>query len=333
MASVNRQWLLASRPQGKVEESNFRLVEADPPPLAEGQLRVRVDFLSLDPYMRGRMDEARSYAPSQKIGEVMVGGTVGEVVESRNPRFPVGETVVGTGGWQEQFVSDGSGLLRVGGRGLPSSVWLGAAGMPGITAWYGLRRIGRPAAGETVLVSAATGAVGSVAGQLARLAGCQAVGVAGGGAKCEHAVRDLGYAACVDHRAPNFRQALRAAVPKGIDVVFENVGGAVLDAALARMNDHGRVALCGLIAGYDGVPIPITNVRPILVNRLLVQGFIVTDHMPLWEEAMAELAGHLRAGRLVYRETVARGIESAPGAFLGMLRGENLGKQLVRMAP
>jgi NADPH-dependent curcumin reductase CurA len=327
----NRQWLLASRPRGPVEASNFRLVEGQVPALRDGQLLVKVLYLSLDPYMRARMDEARSYAPSQKLDEVMIGGTVGEVVESRNPRWRPGQVVVGTGGWQEYFVSDGGGLLGVDARSLSPSVYLGAVGMPGITAWYGLRRICQPKAGETVVVSAASGAVGSAAGQLARLAGARAVGVAGGPAKCQYAVKELGLDACVDYKAADFREAFKAATPQGIDAVFENVGGAVLEASLSRMNAFGRVAVCGLIAGYDGQDIAIRNARSILTNRLTVQGFIVTDHMDLWPEAMKELGALVSQGKLRYRETVAQGIESAPGAFIGLLRGENLGKQLVRM--
>ncbi len=332
MTTRNRQWLLASRPRGHVEESNFRLVEADVPAPRDGEVLVRVHYLSLDPYMRGRMDEAKSYAASQALDEVMIGGTVGEVAESRNPRFAKGDLVVGTGGWQEWFVSDGSGLTKAPRGVVPESVFLGAAGMPGVTAWYGLLRIGQPKAGETVVVSAASGAVGSVVGQLAKLRGCRAVGIAGGPAKCAHVVNDLGFDACVDYKADAFRESFKAAVPKGIDVVFENVGGAILDASLARMNPFGRVAVCGLIAGYDGQDISIRNVRSILVNRLHVEGFIVSDHLPLWPEALKELTTAIAAGKLRYRETVAQGIESAPRAFIGLLRGENLGKQLVKVA-
>lgn len=331
MTVRNRQWVLQSRPQGQVQEADFRLVEADLPAVREGQVLVQVHYLSLDPYMRGRMDEAKSYAAPQALGAVMVGGTVGAVLESRNPRFASGDTVVGMGGWQEYFVSEGAGLSKVDPRAVPESAYLGVAGMPGVTAWYGLTRLAQAKAGETVLVSAATGAVGSVVGQLAKLLGCRAVGVAGGPAKCDHAVRDLGLDACVDYKAADFRQALKAAVPSGVDVVFENVGGAVLDAALSRMNPFGRVALCGLIAGYGGQEIAVRNVRSILVNRLRVEGFVVSDHMELWPQAIAELAGHVAQGRITYRETVAPGIESAPRAFIGMLRGENLGKQLVKM--
>lgn len=327
---TNRQWLLASRPHGPVDPSCFRLVERDVPAPRDGEVLVRVLYLSLDPYMRGRMDDVKSYAASQPLDEVMGGGTVGEVVESRNPRFAAGDLVVGMGGWQEWFVSDGKGLQKVS-RALPASAYLGAAGMPGVTAWYGLLRLCEPKAGETVVVSAAAGAVGSVVGQLAKLRGCRAVGIAGGPTKCAHVVDDLGFDACVDYKAADFRERFKAAVPGGVDVVFENVGGAILDASLARMNPFGRVALCGLIAGYEGVEIPVRNVRSILVNRLRVQGFIVSDHLEVWPEALKELTGAIAAGKLKYRETIADGLESAPRAFIGMLHGENVGKQLVKV--
>ncbi len=326
----NRQWLLARRPKGSVEEADFELVEKPVPALQNGQVLVRVHYLSLDPYMRGRMDEAKSYAPAQAIGEVMVGGTVGEVVESRTGEFSAGDLVVGTGGWQEYFVSGSRGLVKVD-AGVPESVYLGAAGLPGITAWYGLLHVGKPKAGETVVVSAAAGAVGSVVGQLARLHGCRAVGIAGGEAKCNHVVEDLGFDACVDYKGADFRSALKAATPNGADVLFENVGGTVFDSVLARMNPFGRVALCGLIAGYGGQDIALANVRSVLVNRLQVQGFIMTDHVQLWPKAIKELKALVAKGKLVYRETIAQGIESAPRAFIGLLRGANVGKQLVKM--
>jgi len=330
MARMNKQWLLARRPQGAVQPSDFELVERPAPALAEGQLLVQHHYLSLDPYMRGRMDEAKSYAAAQQLGEVMIGGTVGEVVESRSSAFPVGSLVVGMGGWQQLSLSDGRGLLPAP-RGIPESVCLGAAGMPGVTAWYGLTQIGKPKAGETVVVSAAAGAVGSVVGQLARLRGCRAVGIAGGARKCAHVEKELGFDACLDYKADDFRAALKAATPAGVDVLFENVGGPVLDAVLARMSAFGRVAVCGLIAGYDGQDISVRNARSILVNRLLVQGFIVSDHLALWPEALRELTGLVAGGQLRYRETVAEGLESAPRAFIGLLRGENLGKQLVKL--
>jgi NADPH-dependent curcumin reductase CurA len=331
MALTNRQWVLASRPRGAVDESSFRLVEAAVPALAGGEVLARIRYLSLDPYMRTRMDEARSYAPSQRIGEVMIGGTVGDVVESRNPRYAPGDLVVGMGGWQEFHVSDGNGLQKVP-RTLPESVYLGPVGMPGVTAWYGLLQIGKPKPGETVAISAASGAVGSVVGQLAKLRGCRAVGIAGGPRKCAYVVEELGFDACVDYKAEGFREALKAATPDRIDVLFENVGGAVLDGSLARMNPFGRVVVCGLVSGYEGGDMALRNVRAILVDRLLVQGFIVSEHLEIWPQALAELGALVAEGKIRYRETIAQGIESAPRAFIGLLHGENLGKQLVKVA-
>jgi len=327
----NQQILLARRPQGAAVEDDFRMVEADVPPVREGQLLTRVHYLSLDPYMRGRMEEAKSYAPPQPLGEVMVGGTVAEVVESKNSKFKPGDFVVGMAGWQQYHVTDGAGLRKVDVRTIAPSAYLGVVGMPGVTAWYGLTQIGKPKEGETVVVSGAAGAVGSVVGQLAKLRGCRAVGIAGGKAKCELVTGELGFDACVDYKSESFRADLKAAVPKGIDVVFENVGGAVLDAALARMNPFGRIPLCGLVAGYSGQPISIQNVRSLLTNRVLLQGFIVADHMEMWPQALAELAQQVAAKRIRYRETVAQGLPSAPRAFIGMLKGENVGKQLVKL--
>lgn len=332
MSTVNKQWLLTARPRGWVEESNFRLVESALPSLEDGQLLVQVHYLSLDPYMRGRMEETKSYAPSQPLGAVMIGGTVGAVVESRNSRYQPGDVVVGMGGWQQFFVSDGTGLMKVAGRALPESLYLGTVGMPGVTAWYGLNIIGKPKSGETVVVSAATGAVGSVVGQLAKLAGCRAVGIAGGKAKCDYAVKELGFDVCIDYKAEEFRVAFDTATRDGVDILFENVGGTVFDAALARMNPFGRIAVCGLIAGYNGQDIAVRNIRSILVNRLTVQGFIVSEHLELWPRALGELGALVAEGKLKYRETIAQGIESAPRAFIGLLRGENFGKQLVKVA-
>jgi NADPH-dependent curcumin reductase CurA len=281
--------------------------------------------------MRGRMEEGKSYAPPQPLGEVMIGGTVAEVVESKNTRFKPGDFVAGMAGWQEYQVTDGVGLRKIDVSVIPPSAYLGSVGMPGVTAWYGLTRIGRPKSGETVVVSAAAGAVGSVVGQLAKLRGCRAVGIAGGKAKCELVTGELGFDACVDYKSESFKDDFRAATAKGIDVVFENVGGMVFDAALARMNAFGRVALCGLIAGYGGQSIAMQNVRSLLVNRLVLQGFIVAEHMDEWPEALAELAQHVAAKRIRYRETVAQGLSNAPRAFIGLLKGENVGKQLVKL--
>jgi NADPH-dependent curcumin reductase CurA len=327
----NKQVVLASRPKGWVEESNFRVVEKEVPPVRQGEVLTRVHYLSLDPYMRGRMEESKSYATPQKLDEVMVGGTVAEVTESKNPAYRVGDMVVGMAGWQQYEVTDGKMLRKVDTGVIPASAYLGAVGMPGVTAWYGLTQIGKPRPGETVVVSAASGAVGSVVGQLAKIMGCRAVGVAGGRAKCDYVVKELGLDACADYKAECFREDFKAATANGIDVVFENVGGLVFDSALARMNPFGRVAVCGLIAGYNGQDISIRNVRSILVNRLLVQGFIVSEHMELWPQALKELEQHVVAKRIKYRETVAQGLESAPRAFIGLLKGENFGKQLVKL--
>jgi hypothetical protein len=328
----NRQILLASRPTGFPTEANFRLVETPIPAPGEGQFLVRNRWLSLDPYMRGRMDAVKSYAKYVEIGEVMVGGTVGEIVSSRHPRFAAGEFVTGRLGWQEYALSDGAGIAKVDPEGAPLSYALGVLGMPGITAWMGLLDIARPKAGETVLVSAAAGAVGSVVGQLARIAGCRAVGIAGGAAKCDHVVRELGFDACVDYRRGALHEDLLAAVPDGVDVYFDNVGGETLDTALRHMRDFARITVCGLVSQYSATEAyGLRNIRAILVHRIRMEGFIVSDRMALWPQALAELRDHVAAGRIRYRESVVRGLENAPRAFLGMLRGENFGKQLVEL--
>ncbi|MFA7503423.1 MAG: NADP-dependent oxidoreductase [Burkholderiaceae bacterium] len=332
MSEMNKQWLLASRPDGVPTEANFRLVETPIPEPADGQVLVRHHFMSLDPYMRGRMDDAKSYAIAQKLDEVMGGGTVGEVVASRNAEYPVGQMVVAAGGWQQYWLSDGRDLRKIDTSRVPASAWLGSAGMPGVTAWHGLNRIIEPKSGETIVVSAATGAVGAVVGQLAKRKGCRVVGIAGGAEKCRIVTEEYGFDACVDYKAGRLREDLKAATPDGIDGNFENVGGEVFDAILARMNAFGRVAVCGLISGYSGEAIPLRNVRSILVNRLLVRGFIVSDDMSSWPPALEELSGLVGSGQLKYRETIAEGIESAPSAFIGLLAGRNIGKQLVRLA-
>jgi len=329
--AINRRIVLASRPSGWVTPENFRLETAPLPELAEGQLLVRNHWLSLDPYMRGRMNEGRSYAAAQGLDQTMVGGTAGEVIESRNPKFAAGDQVVGYLGWQEYGVSDGSQLMKVDTTHIPLSAYLGAVGMPGVTAWVGLNRIIEAKSGETIVVSAASGAVGSVVGQLARLASCRAVGIAGGEEKCRYVTEELGFDACIDYKAQDVGKALKEAVPDGVDGYFENVGGEIMDAVLPRMNAFGRIALCGLIAGYNGDPIPIRNPSWFLVSRLKLQGFIVSEHMALWPQALKELGAHVAGGRIRYRETIAHGLESAPAAFVGLLRGQNFGKQLVKL--
>jgi NADPH-dependent curcumin reductase CurA len=334
----NKQVLLDNRPEGEATAANFKLVTTETPPLQDGQVLVQHHFLSLDPYMRGRMNAGKSYAQPQPLGAVMQGGIVGEVVESKNPRFQPGDKVVGMGGWQQYSVVDANqpgALRKVDTTHVPLSHYLGAVGMPGVTAWYGLVKIIAPKAGETMVISAATGAVGSAFAALAKARGCRVVGIAGGPDKCKYAVDELGFDACIDYKlhkdAGSLSKALKEACPAGIDGYFENVGGMILDAVLTRMNAFGRIAVCGMIAGYDGAPLPITYPALILVNRLKVQGFIVSEHMEIWPEALAELGQLVATGKLKPRESIAQGIEAAPQAFLGLLKGRNFGKQLVKV--
>lgn len=331
MSEMNRQIVLAARPEGEVDPKHFKLVETPLTPLADGQVRVRNHYLSLDPYMRGRMNESKSYAVPQPLNEVMLGGTVGEVVESKNERFAVGDKVVGFFGWQEFGTSDGALLKKVDATHIPLSAYLGAVGMPGVTAWYGLNKIIAPKAGETIAVSSAAGAVGGAVGQLAKAQGCRVVGIAGGEDKCRYVIEELGFDACVDYKKNNLRDDLKAAAPNGIDGYFENVGGAVLDAVLARMNAFGRIALCGMIAGYDGEPMPIKQPQLFLVSRLKLEAFIVSEHMEVWPEALKDLGTLVAQKKLKYRESIAEGLENAPEAFIGLLKGRNFGKQLVRL--
>ena len=335
---TNQRIVLASRPAGEPSVANFRLESVPVPELADGQVLVRHHFMSLDPYMRGRMNDAKSYAAPQLLDTVMGGGTAGQVVASRNAAFAVGDAVVGMGGWQEYAVVDGHqrGVLqKVDTTHIPLSAYLGAVGMPGVTAWYGLVKIIQPKAGETVVVSAASGAVGGAVGQLAKARGCRVVGLAGGPAKCAQVVDELGFDACIDYKAhPDLKslsQALKAACPNGIDGYFENVGGLILDAVMQRANAFSRIAMCGMIAGYNGEPIPMASPQLLLVNRMKLEGFIVSEHMDVWPEALKELGGLVASGAFKYRETVAQGIAAAPEAFLGLLKGKNFGKQLVKL--
>ena len=336
--TTNPQIHLVSRPSGEASLDNFKLVEAEVPDLKDGQVLVRNHFMSLDPYMRGRMNDAKSYAVPQPLNAVMQGGTVGEVVASKNEHYKVGDKVVGFGGWQHYSVADAAtpGVLRkVDTTHIPLSAYLGAVGMPGVTAWYGLTQICKPKAGQTIVVSAASGAVGSAVGQLAKARGCRAVGIAGGADKCGYVVNELGFDACVDYKAHKdpkaLYEALKAATPDGVDGCFENVGGAVFDAVIARMNAFGRIALCGMISGYDGEPIPLKNPQLLLQSRLTIEGFIVSEHMQFWPEALKELGTMVATGKLKYRESVAQGLAAAPEAFLGLLKGKNFGKQVVKL--
>ena len=334
----NKQIHLDNRPTGEAVVSNFKLVESQTPALATGQVLVRHHFMSLDPYMRGRMNDSKSYAVPQALGQTMGGGTVGEIVESMNDKFAVGDKVVGMGGWQQYSVVDATqlgALRKVDTTHVPLSAYLGAVGMPGVTAWYGLVKIIDPKAGQTMVVSAATGAVGSAFAALSKARGCRTVGIAGGPDKCSYAVKELGFDVCIDYKthkdAASLSKALKDACPDGIDGYFENVGGMVLDAVLSRMNAFGRLAVCGMIAGYNGAPLPLAQPALILMQRLKVEGFIVSEHMEVWPQALTELGTLVATGKLKARESIAMGLEAAPEAFLGLLKGKNFGKQLVKL--
>ncbi|GLS57005.1 NADP-dependent oxidoreductase [Methylobacterium gregans] len=337
MATMNRRIVLAARPHGEPTPAHFRLEEARVPTPRAGEILLRTRWLSLDPYMRGRMSAAKSYAQPVVIGEPMVGGTVSEVVQSNNPDFAVGELVSAYAGWQDYAISDGRGLHRLP-PGLPPTTALGILGMPGMTAYTGLLTIGRPKAGETVVVAAAAGPVGSLVGQIARLKGARAVGIAGGPDKCRYLTETLGFDAALDHRAEDFADALAAACPKGIDVYFENVGGAVFEAVLPLLNDFARVPVCGLVSGYNATELPPgpdrlpTLMRTVLTKRLHLQGFIVWDFADQQEAFVRDVGGWLAEGKVRHREDIVEGLEAAPEAFIGMLRGKNFGKLVVHVA-
>ena len=333
MNPTNRQVLLASRPEGAIVPGNFRIAEAPLPAPAAGEVLVRNEWLSLDPYMRGRMSDARSYVKPVEVGGLMVGQTVGEVVESNDAAFRPGDQVLTQLGWQLYGVAKAKELVKIDASKVPASYYLGVLGMPGMTAWFGLHEIGKPRAGETFVVSAASGAVGSVAGQLAKAEGCRVVGIAGGQAKCDYVVRELGFDACIDYKAGKLNEDLRAACPKGVDVYFENVGGAMLDALLAVMNPFSRIVVCGLIAEYDATePYAYKRLRSVLVNRIRMQGMIVFDWKDRYGEALTGLSKLLAAGRLKYRESIVEGLDNAPQGLISLLKGGNFGKQLVRLA-
>jgi NADPH-dependent curcumin reductase CurA len=331
--NVNRQILLKSRPEGAPGLDNFELVERPVPKPGEGEVLMRTLYLSLDPYMRGRMNAAKSYAKPAAVGEPMVGGTVGEIVASRNPKFSVGDIVLSYGGWQEYALSSGTALRKLDPAAAPVSTALGVLGMPGMTAYVGLLEIGQPKPGETVVVAAASGAVGSVVGQIAKIKGSRAVGIAGGADKCRFVTGELGFDACVDHRAPDSARALEAACPKGIDVYFENVGGAVQQTVWPLLNDFARIPVCGLIAQYNSpTPMPGPDMFSVLRKRLMLRGFIVSDFAAKQGDFLREAGEWVRAGRLKYREDIVDGLAQAPAAFLGLLQGKNFGKMLVRVA-
>jgi NADPH-dependent curcumin reductase len=339
MTQQNRRIVLASRPVGEPKDSDFRLEPVPIPKPGPGQVLARTLWLSLDPYMRGRMSDAKSYAKPVGIGEVMTGGTVGEVVHSNDPRFAPGDVVLGMGGWQEYAIMDGKELRKLDPSAAPLSTNLGVLGMPGMTAYTGLLNIGQPKPGETVVVAAATGPVGSLVGQIAKLKGCRAVGIAGGAEKCRALIDEFGFDAAVDHRAPDFADKLKAACPQGIDVYFENVGGAVWDAVFPLLNDFARIPVCGLIANYNMTELPPGPdrtpqlFRAILTKRLTIRGFIVWDFAAQAREFGTQVGQWLREGKIKYREDVVDGLENAPRAFMGLLKGKNFGKLLVRVAP
>ncbi|MDQ5849191.1 MAG: NADP-dependent oxidoreductase [Pseudomonadota bacterium] len=329
----NKRVLLASRPSGWVTEQNFRIDSAPLPKPQEGEVLVKNLWLSLDPYMRGRMSDAKSYVKGVEIGEVMVGQTVGEVLESRDAKFKKGDHVLTQLGWQLFGSSLGKDLVKVDASRAPLSYYVGVLGMPGMTAYFGLKEIGQPKAGETVLVSAASGAVGSVVGQLAKLWGCNAVGIAGGPEKCDYVTRSLGFDACVDYKAGNLYRDLKAACPKGIDVFFDNVGAEILDTALRLTNVFARIVVCGMIAEYNATePYAMKNLRAVLVNRVRMQGMIVFDWKDRYGEALKALGGYFAQGKLKYRESVVEGLENAPKGLISLLKGGNFGKQLVKLA-
>jgi len=338
--------VLASRPTGAPVPENFRLETLPLPSPGAGEFLVRVIWLSLDPYMRGRMDDSKSYAAAVPLGGVMEAGAVGEVIQSNTPAFKVGDFVNGAFGWQTHAISDGEMVRKLDPADAPISTSVGVLGMPGLTAFVGLNDHGRPKAGETLVVGAATGAVGSVVGQLGKAYGLRVVGVAGGADKCSYAVNELGFDACIDHRAARDARALRgelaAACPDGVDIYFENVAGKTLEAVIPLMNVHGRIPLCGMISWYNGGALGsgVTDGpnllpmvwRSILVNRLSVRGFIIFDHYDRFPAFIKEVSGHIREGRIKYRESIAEGLENAPTAFIKLLEGGNFGKQLVRIS-
>src|SRR2546422_1640700 len=337
---TNRRVLLKSRPVGEPKPADFEIVDAPVPTVGDEEILCRTIYLSLDPYMRGRMNDVESYTAPVELGAPMVGGTVSEVVEARSPGFQRGDVVLGYGGWQTYHVARAGaapgpfGPLKLDPRAAPIASALGLLGMPGMTAYVGLLDFGQPKPGETVVVSAAAGAVGSAVGQIAKIKGCRAVGVAGAEAKCDYVVKGLGFDACVSYRSPDLFAALKEACPKGIDVYFDNVGGDVLKTVLRLVNPFARIPLCGIISQYNATEIPPgPNLGPVLINRVTVRGFIVSDHADRMSAFLADCGGWMRQGRLKYREDVVEGLDQAPRAFIGLLRGENLGKMLVKVGP
>ncbi len=339
-ATLNRRIVLAARPVGEPNPATLRLETGPVPVAAAGQMLLRTQYLSLDPYMRGRMSDAPSYAPPVELGAVMVGGTVAQVVESHLQGYAVGDWVLSYCGWQDYALSDGAGVTNLGPAPANPSWALGVLGMPGMTAWAGLTQIGQPKAGETLCVAAATGPVGATVGQIGKIFGCKVVGVAGGPEKCAYAVETLGFDLCLDHKAADFVAQLRSACPKGIDIYFENVGGAVFDAVMPLLNPSARIPVCGLVAAYNATEVPAGPDRlgawmgQILRKRMTVRGFIVSqDFGHLYAQFASAMTGWIASGQMHYREAMIDGLETAPAAFTAMLRGENFGKTVIRVGP
>lgn len=335
--STNRRIVLASRPVGAPVDHNFRLESVDKPIPAQGEMLLRSVYLSLDPYMRGRMSDAKSYADPVAIDEVMVGGTVCQVEVSNHPDYEVGEWVLAFTGWQDYGISDGEGLIKMGKAPTHPSYALGVMGMPGFTAYMGLLDIGQPKQGDTLVVAAATGAVGSMVGQIAKLKGCRVIGVAGGEEKCRYAKEQLGFDECIDHKADDFAEQLAKACDQGIDIYYENVGGKVFDAVMPLLNTGARIPLCGLISQYNATELPAGPDRmsmlmaQLLIKRIKMQGFIIfDDYAHRYGEFAAEMGQWLAEGKIHYREHLVEGLENAPQAFIGLLEGKNFGKLVVQ---
>jgi NADPH-dependent curcumin reductase len=338
--TLNRRLVLAERPRGEPTSDTLRLETAPVPTPAPGQMLLRTEYLSLDPYMRGRMSDAPSYAAPVAVGDVMEGGTVAQVVASQLAGFHADDWVLSYSGWQDYTLSDGTGVTHLAPDPKHPSWSLGVLGMPGFTAWAGLTEIGKPKPGETVCVAAATGPVGATVGQIAKLMGCRVVGIAGGPAKCAHAVKTLGFDDCIDHKSPDFPARLTAAVPNGIDVYFENVGGAVFDGVVPLLNINARIPVCGLVSGYNATSLPDGPDRmgwlmgQILRKRVTVRGFIIfQDFGHLYPEFARAMGDWLAAGKITYVEEMIEGLEAAPQAFIGLLRGENFGKRVIHVGP
>jgi NADPH-dependent curcumin reductase len=333
-SSMNRQIHLKSRPAGTPTTDNFEAVDVSMPALKDGDVLRRTIYLSLDPYMRGRMSDAPSYAAPVNVGAVMCGHTVSEVVESSNPDFRAGDLVAGYDGWQQYAASNGKDVRKLDPRVAPVSTAIGVLGMPGATAYVGLMDIGQPKPGETVLVSAASGAVGSSVGQLAKIKGCRAVGIAGSPDKCRYVVEELGFDACINYKTDDLVPALRAACPDGADIYFENVGGKVFAAVLRVINRGARIPLCGMIAEYNATADPGgPNLRALLVQRAMIKGFIVSDHPDRFPAFLKELTPLVREGRIKYREDIVDGLDAAPSGLIGLFAGKNFGKMMVRVSP